>query len=247
MMILSNTIADQSLDQWAMPSLVSVSEQEPEQSYEDRQKEIADAYESASRKGYEQGLLEGHQAAKDEINQAFDLLTTCQDQFEHALIHIDEGVLKSLIHLSTDLAERIVRAEIATEPSLMKTQIDASLAVLSDTSADVSVRMHPEDAQALSILMQQHAQSERLHIIEDATLKRGDCTLNTPVSFVESIIREKLEKMVAQLEAIFDQPQALGEEETAPLIEQSEKILSSEQIETSDQKAIPEGKNAECL
>lgn len=218
MMTLSNSeqewhsgeAIDSHVNQWTMPSLVSDGNQGAPLSSEQQRKAMEAMFESARQEGYQEGVSEGRQSASMEINAILDILQNCQSQFEKPLSHLDETVIKNIIELSTNIAEKIVRAEIANKPALMKVQMDDALSVLSDTTADVSIRMHPEDARALSRLIdaalaEGEAQSRKLGIIEDHSMKRGDCALNTSLSLVESTIREKLEQIGEQLAVLVEQ------------------------------------------
>lgn len=209
-------------DRWPLPSLGSAGQVSAPPSHEEQQMALEEMFEAARQQAYEDGRAEGLEQARKDIDSLVNALTEQQLQLKAPLEHIDQMIMQQLIAMAGKLAEKILHVEIRLEPEIMLQRIEHGLHSLMETDSDLRVRMHTEDVQALKQL-QGNELLDRLHIVEDPLLARGDCCLETPTHLVESNLQEQLDFLVLQLSELVEQTPDLtlsGDQEPASELEQ---------------------------
>lgn len=212
---------------WLPPSLGIDAPLEPAvPSIEEQQASYEQLSASAREQGFQQGLAEGLDHAHAGVAHLVESLQEQQSQLSTPLQHIDQVILRQLVELATGLAEKIIKQQICHNPNVLLQRVEQSLKVLTDTSMDIQVRMHPDDVQCLRCIDEE--QISGLHLIEDISLERGDCCVETATNFVESRLREQISALTEELWRLIeqvpiespsdDQPQAdASPEEPSPL------------------------------
>jgi len=199
-----------SFDRWSVPSLTSENKEFALLNSTEQEAFLQTLFDSARDNGYQQGYQrgasEGVQNAQANTGIALEALQSYKTQLENPLEQVDKTVVSTMAKLAVDLAEQIINSEIKQRPDLMAQQLDQALRSLSDSSVEVSARMHPQDAQYIAtLLVEDNPRYQQLNIIEDENLQRGDCCLNTSFSSVESRVKEKLEQMAEQLKVLIEE------------------------------------------
>jgi flagellar biosynthesis/type III secretory pathway protein FliH len=180
-----------------------------------REELIADASEEGRRRGFAQGLEEGRAAgAEDGAAKAYAERASALDAIGDRLLESVEHVESQLgalfvdarldvIRLSVRLAEKIIKTAIDTDPTIVESQLEAVLSLLSRQSRLV-VSVHPDDEHilrdAMPRLMARFASAAHIELTPDGSLSRASVVVRTEAGAVfDASIETQLQRMVATI------------------------------------------------
>ena len=136
-------------------------------------KEIERICEEARQDGYEAGYAAGQGAVTTEAER----LANAAISLEQAMTEFDQQVADELLALATEIARRVVRAEISARPDVILNVIHEALAELPHQHA--TIFLHPDDAS----LVRSHVGDTLTHaghrLLEEPKLQPGDCVLES--------------------------------------------------------------------
>lgn len=161
-----------------------------DQGFKKGQQEGVDA---GYRKGFEEGIAAGQQeitARVAKLEQIIGLLAT-------PLHDLDTAVEEELAYLATAIARQLVRRELKSAPGEIVAVVREAVGLLPIATQGVRVHLHPEDAKFVreSLSLQEEASSWR--IVEDPTLTRGGCVINTDQSRIDATLEKRLGAVIA--------------------------------------------------
>ena len=150
------------------------------------------AAEEERRRGHEQGLAEGREAALAELTET--LVRAREDAAEVRAQSKD-----SAIPLARKMAEMIVGRALELHPSLIADIATQALAASKPRSGQVTLRICPEDLPVLERerprLVARLSTAVDLRLVADDTVGVGGCIIETPVARLDA-------RLAAQLEAL---------------------------------------------
>ncbi len=151
------------------------------------------AWEDGRSEGYANGIAAG---AKEVARKARALDSVLQS-LARPLDDIDHRVEEEIVALVTAVARQLVRREIRIDPTHVIGVVRDGLAALPSASAEVVVRVHPEDAELIQQeLTPGHPDCAwRLEI--DPLIQRGDCRIVSSVSEVDGRLDTRLGRTIA--------------------------------------------------
>lgn len=156
--------------------------------------------ESYSR-GYQDGVREGERAAAEDVRPVLQALQKAAERLERI-----EGVFASeradaVRVLALAVARRILDDEIRAKPEHVQALVDRAIAMLPH-EAPLEVRLHPEDLVVLREAGPLAPGGTRSHVdwVEDATLSRGDCRVESHARLVDGrldvVLRQWCERLL---------------------------------------------------
>jgi len=105
---------------------------------------------------------------------------------------LDENVERALADLSIKIAKQILHREIELDSGQVIAAVKAAIAALPMASQKVTVILHPEDADVVRVVLGLDDMPSNWLIIEDATITRGGCKVDTEISHVDATIESRL-------------------------------------------------------
>ncbi len=157
-----------------------------------------EAYEKGFEQGQKDGLSLGEKRVQETLGQMEKLL--------HAMTGLKKQVYDEaeaeLLRLSLEIARQIIRREVTTDPSVVTRAIRAAFEYLGDQN-QVKVSVNPEDMKEVQRMLPDLAQLQRLErfeLVEDRTVARGGCTLETGFGRINGTIEEQLAMLGEALE-----------------------------------------------
>jgi len=160
---------------------------------------LADLQAEAHKEAFEQGLIEGRQAGRAEVQAQADRLTGMFHDLAKPFDALDKEVERELLTLAMALARQIVRRELKTDPTQIIGILREAMAALPVATRDVRVHLHPEDA----VVVKQHlasAENQRAWtIIEDPVMARGGCRITTHTSRIDARLETRLGRILSEL------------------------------------------------
>ena len=152
--------------------------------------------------GYDEGFAKGRQegvaAGEANLNQQASNLAQVIGQLSQPLAELDDVVVDELVTLAMTIAKHMVRREIKTNPGEIVAVVREAVAVLPTTSRTIKVYLHPEDAALLKESLSISEQG-RWELIDDPSLTRGGCRLETEHAELDASIEARLAAVVAEL------------------------------------------------
>lgn len=164
-------------------------------------------FESGREAGFEKGVKEGLAAAGKEIQGKIITLNALIESMNKPLADMDTQVAKELIQLSVKLAEAIIHREVELDPELLEKQVGEVLATLTSESDGLKIRFNPEDAKMLrdgSIPSGDDDSIQKKNgfvyeIVEDPSINRGGCILQTPHTTIDATIEKQLKDILTDM------------------------------------------------
>jgi len=148
--------------------------------------------------GYQRGYAEGLAAGRDEVALRVQKLDQLLSYLHRPLENLDATIEEELTWLATEIARQLVRRELRTAPGEIVAVVREAVALLPSGSTSIQVRLHPDDARLIREVLSLGQGDEPIwRIIEDQTLSRGGCVVNTDLSRIDATIEKRLGAVIA--------------------------------------------------
>jgi len=159
---------------------------------------LSQSREEARRAGWEQGLSEGRQAARGELRLQAERLQHLIEQLASPLTQTGQDVQDELVQLAMAIARQVVLRELSTQPELIRDVVTQAIAALPAGNRHLRIHLHPEDAHLLSEHLDNH-EIASWKLIEDATLTRGGCLVDTGATRIDARLETRLHDILVRL------------------------------------------------
>ncbi|MEI7795272.1 MAG: flagellar assembly protein FliH [Methylococcaceae bacterium] len=169
-----------------------------------QQQAYAEGLALGKQEGFQAGFVDGSKKGYDENVHLIEVRTTQLVNLLESLSTpfklLDENVERALADLSIKIAKQILHREIELDSGQVIAAVKAAIAALPIASQKVTVVLHPEDADVVRVVLGLDDTPSNWIIIEDATITRGGCKIDTEISHVDATIESRLD---AVLETMF--------------------------------------------
>lgn len=157
--------------------------------------EIEHIQQQASREGYSAGYQEG----KGKVDAELARLVQMMSALDGALQRLDEEMSQSLLSLALDISKQILRETLRVKPELVLPVIREAVGSLPQASQHPHLKLHPDDAALVRSLMQDELSHFHWKLIEDSSVERGGCRVETANSEVDATLENRWKRMLAAL------------------------------------------------
>ncbi|MGZ8918337.1 MAG: flagellar assembly protein FliH [Methylobacter sp.] len=162
-----------------------------------------EAFAQGKKEGFEQGFAEGSKKGYEQNlhlmqKQAAEFFTLVES-LNQPFKSLDEEVEKELVKLAIGIATQIIRREIKLDPGQVIAAVRAAIKVLPLSSQQISLHLHPEDAELVRSAFSLDEMSPLWAVIEDPLITRGGCKVNTELSHVDATIENRLTAVIATI------------------------------------------------
>jgi flagellar assembly protein FliH len=160
-----------------------------------------EAYEKGFEQGQKDGLVLGKRRMEETRRQMGDLLIELGGLKRKAYREAEEEVLQ----LSVEIARKIMREEIKTDPTLISRTVRAAIGFLVNKSR-VRILVSSEDSRQIQDVLSQFSdagQIEGFEIVEDGSVAKGGCILETGFGRVNATLEDQLAELRNELEQEF--------------------------------------------
>ncbi len=200
---------------WKIPNVGGAASGVRQAATEPTKKEIEQRRQQGYEEGFAQGKQEGIATGQENLTQQAQKLIEVVGQLSRPLEALDDEVVNELVTLAMTIAKHMVRREIKINPDEIVAVVREAVAILPTTSRTIKIFLHPEDAellkQALSI-----SEQGAWELVEDPTLTRGGCRLETENAQLDSSIETRLAAIVAELMGGERDGDSVGDVDHAP-------------------------------
>ena len=146
--------------------------------------------------GYQEGLAQGRNDGRDEMASQRDRYVALIDSLEQPFAELDEQVEQELLQMVVSLAQQLVRREIRVEPGEIIGVIRESLELLPVTKRELSISLHPQDAELVRETFAAGDKELQFQLSEDPLITRGGCRIHTEVSQLDVTLESRLASRV---------------------------------------------------
>jgi len=185
------------------PTASFVSGAPPRASEAEKRKHTAELERSRAT-AFSEGIAQGRKDAEQELINALQLV----QQYATILIaeraEVSSKFESQLVSLATQMAAKILTAELTVKPELLSGIVRNALGMLGDAK-QVTVRVNPQDLR----MLQQQAEDFRKALSSSATLEwradetlpPGDCMVDSELGTLDARIATQLESLKQQIES----------------------------------------------
>jgi flagellar assembly protein FliH len=154
-----------------------------------------DGYNEGFNEGSRQGYEENVQALQKKATEFVSLLESLSQPFKV----LDAEVEKELVQLAMAIATQIIRREIKLDPGQVIAAVREAINVLPLSSQNISLHLHPEDAELVRSALALDEMSPAWRIVEEPLITRGGCKVDTEVSHIDATVENRLAAVIATL------------------------------------------------
>ena len=158
---------------------------------------------AARQAGYQDGYRDGL-VALENFKQAFAQQATSQigallEAFDAQFTALDAQVAKALTHTAVQLAQQVLRCELAQRPELVATVATEAVNAVMLSARHISVHVHPQDLPLVADGAEEalNARGARLHA--DAAVARGGVRVHSDVGDIDARIAVRWAQAAAAL------------------------------------------------
>lgn len=169
----------------------------------------ASAAQQAEAAGYAAGLARAQQETQARITELagrIEHFDTLIGQLAHPLKLLDTEVEQVLLALALAIGSQLARRTLQAEPAQMIALVRDCLKQLPLGARHIQVHLHPQDAAVVRERLAMPAGEGAWRLIEDPTLTRGGCLIESEHSRVDARFESRMQGLVAN---------ALGDERAA--------------------------------
>jgi flagellar assembly protein FliH len=158
---------------------------------------------AARQAGYQDGYRDGL-VALDGFKQSFAMQTSSQIG---ALLHslgtelggLQQDMARTLAIAATNLARRIVRTELMTQPELIATVAHEALDTLLLSARHITLRVHPDDHALVALGAAEVLAARGARLLTDAAITRGGCLVESDIGVIDASIETRWRRAAASL------------------------------------------------
>lgn len=147
----------------------------------------------AREEGYAQGLAQGLAEAQTQGRERIARLEAICEQAARPLDRLDTAVEQELAQLAVLIARRLVAHELSVAPARVADIVRQAAAALPSATRELRVRLHADD---LALLRELDAAEAHWQLLADASLKRGDCVLESGRARLDATLDTRLAALV---------------------------------------------------
>jgi flagellar assembly protein FliH len=155
------------------------------------------------KEGFEQGQSAGEQAGlesgKNDVNNQLVHLRQILETLNAPLENLDAEMERDIVSLVTTVARQVIRREIKADPEHVIGAVRGALAVLPINDRKIKIYLHPQDTELVKKGLSLEQEDANWRWIDDPTLSRGGCRLETANTLIDASVEARLESVINKL------------------------------------------------
>ncbi len=162
------------------------------------QEEAENIKKSAFEEGYRKGLEQANSDIED-FRKSFS-------EFMDAPKNVFEYVAPDILEISVDIAKKIIKKEVESDPQVLINTIIDVLKTVSKSEPKINIRVKPQAVQfikdTLPNITYQYGIDAKINIVSDPSIEDGGCIFQTNNGIVDASVDTQLEIIKKALEGI---------------------------------------------
>lgn len=161
---------------------------------------IEEIQRQARQEAFDLGRKEGFAKGTADASARVEQLAKILRQLETPLEELDERVTGELTQLAIAIARHIIRREIKADPRQIIGVVRQAAELLPVAAQKVRLYLNPDDAEFVrESMMSASDHKGGWQLIEDATVARGGCRIQTESSRIDATVEKRLAAIAAEL------------------------------------------------
>lgn len=169
------------------------------------------AVQRANDEGYAEGLTHGRAEAALEWQQRMDAyiadqgremaqrLAAVAQSLESSLTEMQQTMAQQLLDLACDIARQVVRQELTVNPLALQPVVREAVGMLVAEGRPATVRLHPEDLQAVAQPLREAVDAPGVQWVADASVAPGGCLVESAGTVIDGSLDKRWQRAVAAL------------------------------------------------
>ena len=149
--------------------------------------------ESIKKSAFEEGYRAGLEKSEEDLGK----FRTEISQFMNAKKDVFEYIAPDILEISVDIAKKIVKKELETDPQIIINTIIDILKTISKSEPKVVIRVNPQSVQfikdTIPNITYQYGIDSKINIVSDPSIENGGCVFETNNGIVDASIDTQLE------------------------------------------------------
>lgn len=163
-----------------------------------REEEDADRIKAINQQAYQQGYDAGYAQGAARAQTEAARLAQLIESVRHETTGLEQRIAEDLVRLALTLARTLVRESLAVHPELVAAIVRESIADVPPFSQGTRLRLHPDDVALLRSHLEKELGAEWM-IVEDASLLRGGCRIETSAGEIDATLQTRWQKLCTAL------------------------------------------------
>ncbi|MGI6405910.1 MAG: FliH/SctL family protein [Syntrophaceticus sp.] len=174
--------------------LLDDAEKEAEKMLAKAEQESEAIREKAAANGYEEGYRKAEQTLESEQERLEASRLEQEKQLEQERQKMIKELEPSIIQIALQIAKMIIHTELELHPNQVASIAKAVLYKVSDLK-DVTLKVSAEDYKIVADILPNSLQVSGIKLDVDESLRKGDCTAETPFGIVDGTIDGQFEEI----------------------------------------------------
>jgi flagellar assembly protein FliH len=183
---------------WELHSFDSVSDRHPDEIAR-AAAESADKIQHINQRAYQAGHADGLREGK--IKSAADALAMQEllTGIRQRSAEFNQNLADELLGLALEVARKVTRHALTIRPQMIIPVVQDALAHVAEPAAQANIMLHPQDAALVREQLGEQLASGGWKIVEDTSIARGGCLLETSACKVDATLDTRWRQIVATL------------------------------------------------
>ena len=149
---------------------------------------------------------EGYKVGLEKAAQDIEVFRSSLGQFMSAKQDVFEYIAPDILEISVDIAKKIIKKELETDPQVLINIIIDVLRSISKSEPKITIRLRPQEVQfvkdTLPNITYQYGIDSNINIIADPSMEEGGCVFQTNNGIVDASIDTQVEIIKKALEGM---------------------------------------------
>ena len=158
--------------------------------------------ENIKKSAFEEGYRIGLEKATEDLENFRKELTN----FMNAKKDVFEYIAPDILEISVDIAKKIIKKEVETDPQVLINTIVDVLRTISKNEAKINIRVHPQSVQfikdTIPNITYEYGIDSKINITSDPSIAEGGCVFQTSNGIVDASIDTQMEIIKKALQGI---------------------------------------------
>jgi flagellar assembly protein FliH len=156
---------------------------------------------SGQQQGYDAGFAAGHAEGRELARQEAVRLQELAQASAASLLEMEEEMGQALIALSIQIAERVLRGTLDSQPEKMLDVVRDIIHLEGDKETALTLRVHPDDEALVRQYLDGEPTATHWRLRADDTIARGGCIAETVLGSIDATLQTRWERVTASLGA----------------------------------------------
>lgn len=215
------------------------------------QKTWDEAFALGVAQGQEEATVQWQQRMDDYValqgQQATQHLAQIVHNLNTRLDGMQQQMSEQILHLACDVARHVVRQELTGQPLKLQLVVHEALGLLIQEGRPATVRLHPDDIQALSLAFGQPSSASvnpPVQWVADSMIEPGGCLVECAGTVIDATIPKRWERAIAALglNQPWQQERPLADNEVSASVQTESagmKAVEPEPVEPANTSSVP--------